>query len=154
MVHILLAAAAVSALVAQEPPKPVVKFGIPVAEGPMDSLRLKDYAPASSLVVPKTRVAKARFPVIDVHSHTSMSGIKTRADVDAWVKTMDEAGVDITVVFTEATGAEFDRQAALYLTAYPKRFQVWCGVDTKDLGSPDYPERAALELAQIGRAHV
>jgi len=30
--------------------------------GPMDSLLLKDYAPASSLVVPETRIARPRYP--------------------------------------------------------------------------------------------
>ena len=117
----------------------------------MDSLRLKDYAPASSLVVPKTHLTKPRFPVIDAHSHSSMSGIKTPADVDAWVKTMDEAGIEISVVFTESTGPDFDRQADLFLKKYPRRFQVWCGIDTKDIDAPDYPQRAAKELERCFR---
>ena len=130
---------------------PVVKFGIPVKEGPMDALRLKDYTPASSLIVPKTHLAKARFPVIDAHSHASMSGIKTPADVDAWVKTMDETGIEMSVVFTEATGPDFDRQADLFLKRYPKRFQVWSGIDTKDIDAADYPQRAARELERCFR---
>ncbi len=133
------------ALVAQQ-----TKFGIPVRTGPMDELRLKDYAPETSLVVPRSTIAKARFAVIDVHSHTGMSGIKTPADVDAWVKTMDATGVDVTVVFTEATGVEFDRQIELYKN-YPKRFQVWAGIDTKDIDAPDYPQRAARELERCYR---
>lgn len=132
-------------LLAQAPPAPVVKYGIPVKEGPMDALRLKDYAPESSLVVPVTRVARARFPVIDVHTHASMSGIRTRADLDAWVRTMDETGIEMSVVFTEAIGPEFDRLAELILGAYPKRFQVWCGLDTR------HPERAAEELERCYR---
>lgn len=142
----------VSALLRAQPPKPpVVKFGIPVKPGPMDSLRLKDYTPESSLVVPNTRLAKPRFPAIDMHSHSSMSGIKTPADVDAWVKTMDEVGIEVSVVFTEAIGLEFDRQADLFLKKYPKRFQVWCGIDTKDIEAPDYPQRAAKELERCFR---
>ena len=54
--------------------------------GPMDTLLLKDYAPASSLVVARTPVAKARYPVIDAHTHSWMSEMKTPADVDAWVR--------------------------------------------------------------------
>lgn len=138
-------------LSAQSPQDPVVKFGIVVKDGPMDSLSLKDYKPGSSLVVPKTRIAKSRFPAIDVHSHTGMSGIKTAADVDAWVKTMDEVGIEMSVVFTEAIGANFDRQAQLFLNRYPKRFQVWCGIDTKDIDAPDYPQRAARELERCFR---
>lgn len=129
---------------------PQVKFGIPVKEGPMDALRVKDYAPESSLVLPRTRLPKAKFPVIDAHTHTSMSGIKTRADVDAWVKTMDATGVQTSIVFTEATGPDFDRQIDLY-RAHPTRFQVWCGLDTKSIDDPGYPQRAARELERCYR---
>lgn len=116
-----------------------VKYGVHVQSGPMDSVLLKDYRPASSLVVPVTEVAKARFPVIDVHTHTSMSGIKTAADVDAWVKTMDAVGIEKSIVFTGAVGEEFDRQAELYLSRYPERFQVWCLLLVDDIDSADYP---------------
>ena len=81
-----------------------MKYGVPVTGGPMDGILLKDYTPASSLVVPATVVKKARFAAIDVHSHSSMNGIRTRADVDAWVKTMDEVGIEKSVVFTGASG--------------------------------------------------
>ncbi len=142
----LLALPALAGLAQQ--PKPTVKYGIRVQPGPMDNILLKDYAPESSLVVPRTTVAKARFPVIDVHSHTSMSNIKTPADVDAWVRTMDEVGVERSVVFTGATGAAFDRQVELYLKRYPARFQLWCDFDTANFDAPDYPERAVKELVR------
>ena len=126
----------------------VVKYGIEVKGGPMDSLLLKDYTPASSLIVPRSHLTKARFPVIDVHSHAAMSNINTAADVADWVRTMDETGIETSVVFTEATGAEFDRLSDLFLRAHPRRFQVYCGVDVSNIDSPDYPERAARELAR------
>ncbi|MBL8232797.1 MAG: hypothetical protein JNL98_30135, partial [Bryobacterales bacterium] len=156
---LILIALIISSLLAQQAAAPQgskakggeTKFGIRVQEGPMDALRVKDYKPSSSLVVARTEVAKARFAVIDAHSHASMSGIKTRADVDAWVKTMDETGIEMSVVFTETTGAEFDRLADLFLQSYPKRFQVWCGIDTKDIDDPGYPERAARELERCYR---
>src|SRR4051794_21835156 len=66
------------------------KFGIRVQPGPMDSILLKDYDPEVSLIVPVTDVKKARFPVIDVHSHSGQSHIRTAADVADWVRTMDE----------------------------------------------------------------
>ena len=150
MFRFLFIAALTTSATAQAPKAPTVKFGIPIKAGPMDALLVKDYTPESSLVLPRSRIARARFPVIDAHSHTSMSGIKTRADVDAWVKTMDETGVETTIVFTEATGAEFDRQADLY-RAHPRRFQIWCGLDTKNIDAPGYPERAALELDRCYR---
>ncbi len=142
------AAAALALIAAQRPEEKTVKYGVRVQAGPMDTILLKDYAPESSLVAPETFVPKARYPVIDVHSHTSMSNIKTPADVDAWVRTMDEVGIEKSIVFTGATGAEFDRQAELYLKRYPTRFQLWCSLDTTNFDAPDYAERAVRELVR------
>ncbi len=132
-------------------PGETVKYGVKVQPGPMDKVLLKDYRPESSLVVPETHIQKARFPVIDVHTHTSMSNIRTPADVDAWVRTMDEVGIEKSVVFTGAIGDEFARQAELYLKRYPDRFQLWCAIDTRDIDAPDYPERVVRELERCYR---
>jgi predicted TIM-barrel fold metal-dependent hydrolase len=122
-----------------------MKYGVPVKAGPMDTVLLKDYEPESSVVVAKTTIAKARYAAIDVHTHDSMSGIQTAADVARWVKTMDEVGIQVSVVFIDGTGEEFARQAKLF-AGYPKRFQLWCGLYTKDFEAPDYPARAAAEV--------
>jgi predicted TIM-barrel fold metal-dependent hydrolase len=144
---VLYLAVLVAALAAQAP-KQTVKYGVRVQAGPMDTILLKDYAPVSSLVVPVTPVPKARFPVIDVHTHTSMSTIKSPQDVAAWVRTMDEVGIERTIVFTGATGAAFDRQVELFLKPYPNRFQLWCDLDTKNIEAPDFPQRAVAELVR------
>jgi len=128
----------------------VTKFGVQVQPGPMDSILLKDYTPESSLVVPQTPVAKARYPVIDVHTHTSQAGIRTAKDVDDWVRTMDQTGIETSVVFTGATGAAFDRQVELF-AKYPKRFQLYCSLDTKGSDNADFPQRAAQELERCYR---
>ena len=119
--------------------------GVRPAPGPMDAVELKDWAPRPSLVVPETSVPKARYPAVDVHAHVLA---KTPEEVTEWVRTMDEVGVETTVVLTGATGAEFDKLAALYLKAYPTRFQLYCGMDRSGIDQPDYPERAAAELVR------
>ena len=129
---------------------PTTKFGVPVVAGPMDSVLLKDYQPETSLVVPQTRVPKAAFSVIDVHTHDSMNGIKPARDVADWVKTMDAVGIETSVVFIEGMGEEFDKQARLF-QEYPGRFQVWCGLETRDFDKPDYPQRAVAELERCYR---
>jgi uncharacterized protein len=122
--------------------------GVNNAPGPMDTILLKDWAPKTSTVVPETTVAKAKYPAIDVHAHVTA---RTPEEVDAWVKTMDEVGIQTTIVLTGATGAQFDQLADLYLQRHPGRFQLWCGVDTTDIDKPDYPERAAAELVRCYR---
>src|SRR5262245_59201 len=135
----------VFALVIFTQTKTVTKYGVTVQSGAIDSGLVKDYTAGSSLVVPASRVEKARFPVIDVHAHTSQSQVKSAADVEAWVRTMDAVGIQTTIVFTGATGADFDRQVELF-SRYPNRFQLWCSLDTTDIESPDYPRRAVAEL--------
>jgi predicted TIM-barrel fold metal-dependent hydrolase len=128
---------------AKQEQKPVEKFGVPVMAGPMDAVLLKDYAPDSSLKVQETQPAKARFPAIDVHAHVYA---ETPQEVAEWVRTMDEVGVELTVVLTGAVGKEFDRLVELYLKPYPTRFELFCGVDTANIEAGDYPDRAAREL--------
>ena len=69
--------------------------------------------------------------------------------MDAWVKTMDEVGIEKSVVFTGASGAEFDRQAELFLGSYPKRFQVWYSFDASKPDDPDFTAKAVAELERV-----
>jgi len=126
----------------------VVKYGVPVKAGPMDAILAKDYKPGSSLVVPVTSITKPRFPVIDAHSHSSMSGVRSKEDVERWVKTMDEVGVEMSVVFTNADGADFDKQAE-WFAAYPKRFQLWYSFDTSKADETGWTEKTVAELERV-----
>jgi predicted TIM-barrel fold metal-dependent hydrolase len=144
-----VAAAAVSTLPAQNE-SGKTKYGVPVVSGPMDSVLLKDYDPQSTLVVPATAIAKARFPVIDVHSHSNMCQIQTADDVISWVRTMDEVGLELSVVFTDAIGKSFDAQAKLF-KPFRKRFIIFCALDTRDIAAPNYTERAIQELERCVR---
>ena len=122
--------------------------GGPPGTGPMDSVLVKDWKPDSSLVVPVTNVPKAKFRAIDVHSHTYAN---TPEEIARWVRTMDEAGVETTVVLTGATGERFDALAEQFLKPYPGRFQLYCGIDTTNIEAADYPERAVTELVRCYR---
>ena len=48
-----------------------------------ETLLLKDYRPKSIYKIPVTEIAKAKFPVIDMHSHPYA---KTAAEIDDWVR--------------------------------------------------------------------
>jgi predicted TIM-barrel fold metal-dependent hydrolase len=127
----------------QEEKKPVVRYGVPVVQGPMDSVLLKDYSPESSLKVSESHVPKARFPVIDMHAHVEA---ETPQQIAQWVRVMDEVGIKQTVVLTGETGKEFDRLAYLYLKSHPDRFLLYCGIDTSNIDAPDFPSRVVREL--------
>ncbi len=112
-----------------------------------DEILLKDYKPVSLHKVPVTKVTKARYPIIDMHSHAYA---KTPEDVDRWVKVMDEVGVEKTLILTGATGAEFDRLTELY-ARHPTRFELWCGFDYTGYDQPGYGAAAVAELERCVR---
>jgi predicted TIM-barrel fold metal-dependent hydrolase len=122
--------------------------GVDARPGPMDSILAKDYAPANSLVLVETPVAKARYAAIDAHAHVLA---KTPQEVADWVRTMDEVGIERTVVLTTVTGEAFDKLVDLYLKPYPNRFQLFCGLPGADIDKPDYPAKAVAELERCYR---
>ncbi len=104
----------------------VVVAGGPVAaqETP-ETLLLKDYRPKSIYKIPVRPVSRAKFPVVDMHSH---SYAKTPEQIAEWVNNMDETGIEKTIVLTGATGSRFDEIYKQY-SKYPERFELWCGFD-------------------------
>jgi uncharacterized protein len=105
-------------------------------------LLLKNYRPKSIFKIPVTSIQKAKFPVIDMHSHDNLS---TKADIEEWIKTMDSAGIEKSIILTYSTGAAFDSIIAKY-SDHPDRFSVWCGFDYTGYNEPGWPERAVKEL--------
>src|SRR5262249_54207025 len=115
---------------------------------PPEQVLLKDYGPHSIFKIPETRVEKARYPVIDMHSHNYAA---TDADIEQWVKTMDEVGLEKTVILSGNVGPKFDQVLARY-GKFPGRFEVWCGVDYAGFNQPGYGPAAIAELERCRAA--
>jgi uncharacterized protein len=113
-----------------------------------NTILLKDYRPVSIYKIPATQVAKAKFPIIDMHSHPYA---KTAAEIDEWVRNMDEVGVEKTIILTMAIGAEFDGIFRKY-SKYPERFEMWCGFDLSGYNQPGFGPGATKELERCRRA--
>lgn len=108
----------------------------------MEDLKLKDFKPVSIYKIPQTTIAKAKYPVIDFHSHDYP---KTDAEVDIWIKRMDEMNIAKTMILTYATGARFDSLVQKY-GRYKGRFEVWCGFDYTGHDKPGWEKNAVKEL--------
>ncbi|HNX66226.1 MAG TPA: amidohydrolase family protein [Bacteroidales bacterium] len=107
-----------------------------------DHLLLKNYRPKSIYHIPVTIPAHAKYPVIDMHSHPYAS---SAAEIDSWVKTMDEMGIEKTIIFTYETGAGFDSVVNAY-SKYKDRFELWCGFDYTGYDKPGFGPAAVKEL--------
>ena len=90
-----------------------------MAQNP-NTIKLKDYRPKSIFKIPVSTKPKAKYPVIDMHSHAYANN---EADLAKWVKNMDAAGIEKTIIMTQFTGASFDSVYAKY-APYGKRFEV------------------------------
>ncbi len=121
----------------------------PPADSP-NKILLKDYRPQSIYKIPVTRISKAKFPIIDMHSHPYA---KTDAEITTWLKNMDAANVSKTMILTMATGKEFDEISAKY-SKYPERFELWSGLDFAEYlhKEPTFPKLAAQELERCHAA--
>jgi predicted TIM-barrel fold metal-dependent hydrolase len=116
--------------------------------GSPETILLKDYRPTSIYTIPVTQVAKAKFPIIDMHSHPYA---KTAGAIDEWVRNMDEVGVEKTIILTMATGAEFDEIYRKY-AKYSDRFEMWCGFDFSGHDKPGFGPAAVKELERCKQA--
>jgi len=117
-------------------------------KAPAETLLLKDYRPRSIYKVPVTQVEKAKFPIIDMHSHPEP---KTDAEINTWIKNMDEVNVEKSIVLTMTTGKAFDDINAKY-GKHPDRFEVWCGLDFTGYDRSSFPDSAIKELERCKSA--
>ncbi|MGM0475545.1 MAG: amidohydrolase family protein [Bacteroidota bacterium] len=140
-VQLLLLAILVAACQSTDDPGREEKVSLP------ERLLLKDFRPESIYSVPVTEVTRAKYHVIDMHAHDYAGSAE---GLDDWVGTMDEAGIEKTIVLSKAHGQEFDSILSVY-SKYPERFEVWCGFDYSTLGDPGWPEEAIAELERCHR---
>jgi predicted TIM-barrel fold metal-dependent hydrolase len=123
---------------APQPPEPK---GLP--------LRLTDFEPKSMLHVPETAVPRARFPVIDFHTHISPRGRREGVPPAEIVKTMDAVNLQTMVNLTGGTGDVLARNVASFDKTFAKRFVTMTEPTWARAGESGY---AAWQAEEIGRA--
>ena len=65
------------------------------AASPVDNILLKDFNPTVVNNIPATRVERAKFDIIDMHSHDYCANAE---EIAQWCKNMDEVGVLHTAI--------------------------------------------------------
>ena len=116
---------------------------------PPDKILLKDYRPRSIYKIPKTEIAKAKFPVVDAHYHAEW--VKSPEDLDEMVKLMDEAGIETTVTFLRTGSPDKFAELSKRFSKYPERFHLWCGFDLSGSNEPGFGPNAVKALEDCHR---
>ena len=125
-------------------------------------LDLNDYQPKSMLHVPETRVSRAKFPVIDVHTHLSFQAISKNgvplgekmrypAPPEDLLPVMDRKNIRTMVDLTGGIGQGLAEAIARLQTTHPGRFLVFTEPTYERSNQPGY---AQFQGDEIGRAHA
>lgn len=122
-------------------------------------LALTDFQPKSMLHVPETRVPRAKFPVIDIHTHLCWSAKNVRgvdlveerkhlAPVSELIDVMDQANIRTLVNMTGGQGAGLRDCVERYDRARPGRLLTFTEPWWSRAADPGYAQFQADELAR------
>mgnify|MGYP003335829779 FL=1 len=100
-----------------------------------------DYRPKSSLVVEQHPVPKAKFPVIDIHSHV----FPTPQSIGQLVKEMDALNLRVLVINSASGQRLKDLLQVIKDSGYADRFRVMTSVDFDNVG-PGWAMKAVAQL--------
>jgi len=107
-----------------------------------DKLLLKDFKPESIYNTPTTKIIRAKYPVIDFHSHPDA---KSEKELEEWIATMKSHNVEKSVILTYSTGSRFDSIYDMY-SKYGDQIEVWCGFDYTGYNEKGWTKKAVKEL--------
>lgn len=126
-------------------------------------LALSDYEPKSMLHVKETQVSRARYPVIDIHTHLSFSaknehGVSVGAErrylaaPDFLLPVMDRRNIRALNNLTGGFGDGLRETIAKYDHAHPGRFYTFTEPSYNRFLDPNYPQIQAQAIADAHAA--
>lgn len=125
------------------------------------AISLPEYEPKSMLQVHETQVDRARFPLIDIHTHISVSA-KAESGVELvperkylgtpqeLLTLMDRKNIRAMVNLTGGYGGGLSEAVMKYDRAFPGRFYTFAEPSYSTFKEPNY---AALQAQAIEQAH-
>jgi predicted TIM-barrel fold metal-dependent hydrolase len=105
---------------------------------------IREYKPRSTLVVPQHPVPRAKFPVVDIHSHHPAP---MQPDYYATVvKSMDQQNLRLLVNLSGGSGDRLRESIAMIKASpYPDRMVLFANVSFENVG-PGFGDKAAAQL--------
>jgi len=104
-----------------------------------------DYRPRNTLVVEQHPVPRAKFPVIDIHSHQPTP--ITAEQFDKVVEGMNQNNLQILINLSGSSGSRLQQGlAAIAASRHKDRMFLFANVVFEGVGTPGWPEQAAAQL--------
>lgn len=109
-------------------------------QGQTLDLPLSQFRPVPQLKSQHHEIGRAKFPVVDCHSHFR---IRLRHDpdaLDAFVRLMDRNQIAVSVSMDGGLGTRLDEHIAYLWTKYRDRFAIFANIDWQGAGQNDKPD--------------
>lgn len=115
----------------------------------MEELLLKDFRPINPLKLKRTVITKAKFPVIDAHTHMNS---EIEDGMDEVLKGMDEKGIKTILNLNGTYGEELKRIIDKYQNKYPGKIYTLCNIDFSDIDSPGFSKSTENLIKEAKKA--
>jgi predicted TIM-barrel fold metal-dependent hydrolase len=111
------------------------------------TILLKDFQPEPTLHAATHEIQRAKFPVIDVHTHTNDAvGIGDRVDPKEMVARMDRLNIKTIVILTGMWGDKLQAIVDSMVKPYPGRFVVFTQYDWSKINDPNFSQLMVQQL--------
>ncbi|MGO9863326.1 MAG: amidohydrolase family protein [Terriglobales bacterium] len=105
------------------------------------TILLKDFHPEPALHAAAHELQRAKFPVIDAHTHTNDAvGIGERVDPREMIARMDRLNIKTIVILTGRWGDKLQAIVDAMVKPYPGRFVVFTELDWSKIDDPDFSQ--------------
>jgi len=132
-------------------------------EGAGKPLQLADFQPRSMLHLPAKKVSRSRYPVIDIHTHLSVTAksangvgigeaMEYLAPVEALLPLMDRKNIRVMVNLTGGVGKGLDEAIRKFQQPYPERFVTFTEPWWERTNQPGYSQFQADEIVRAHQA--
>jgi predicted TIM-barrel fold metal-dependent hydrolase len=129
------------------------------------NLALGNFRPRAMLKVEEHDLGRARFPVVDVHTHFRHRLHHSPEQLDEFVRLMDRHNIAICVSLDGKLGDLLEEHCQYLWTKYPDRFLVFANLDWQGQGQdddpaswdcqrPEFARRVARQLAEAKQRGV
>ncbi len=115
---------------------------------PAQTITFEEYDPPSTLVVPEHPVTRARYPIVDIHSHHFNAAELTAEEAARIVQEMDALNLRTLVNLSGGSGRQLTAAVQNMDRRYPRRFVTFANISFEGIDDPDYGARTAAQLEQ------
>jgi len=108
-------------------------------------ISFENYNPSSTLVIPREKIIKAKYPFIDIHGHQYRMASQ---DLTPVITAMDTLNMSIMVNLSGRSGKNLLQSVKNIHDHYPNRFVVFANINFEGVGNENWTDNAVQQLRE------